>query len=240
MIITCHWSVTPPTRQRDYHVEFALTGNGLSQEFISSLGTITDPNKVDWDTLFNNFTVYKNNNLTDVTTYGTWHLNSDPRDGSANIEVASLTMAGDNVTTTGSWGDNPHTFAHSWMHSAIVARIAHLKDLDCNASFDVSVEPSVLQNGPIYVVSTHGERALQTNDDGEDSVPQLGYFIWSGDSSCRWDIACLDPSQNQALANAESAVKSCHDSAAWIRQMAHLIKASGNFSNMLGLDKDPT
>jgi len=240
MILTCHWSVTPPTRQRDYHIEFALTGN-LSSEYIASLGTVTDPSKIDWKTLKNAFTIYKNNNLTDVTTYGTWHLNSDPRDGSANVEIAALTMDGSDVTTTGSWGPNPYTFAHAWIHAGIVARVCKIKNIEANGSFNVSVEPSVLINGPIYIVSTHGERALQTNDDGEDTVPQRGYGIFSGDSSCRWDIACLDPSQNHLLNDATTAIASVHSSAAWIRNMAHLIKADASLiSDLWALDQDPT
>jgi hypothetical protein len=238
MIITCHWSVTPKKRQRDYHIEFALTGT-LAREYIISLGKVKNPKEIDWEKLTDAFTIYKNHNLTDVTSYGTWRMNSDPRDGTANIEVAALTMDGSDVTTTGSWGDNPYTFAHAWMHAGIAARIAQIKNLDSSGSFETSVEPSVLMNGPIYIISTHGERALQTQDEGQDSIPQRGYGIFSGDSSCRWDIAVLDPSENSKLASPNTAIPAVHASAAWIREMAHLIKAQG-IKDLWKLDKDKT
>jgi hypothetical protein len=237
-IITAHWSVTPPTRQRDYHIEFALTGT-LSAAQITALGSYAHPAQVDWEMLKEQFTIYKNNDLSEVTSYGTWHMNSDPRDGSSNIEVAALTLDGSDVSTTGSWGPHPYTFAHAWMHAAIIARVCAIKNMDALAQFDPSVEASVLQNGPIYVVSTHGERALQTNDDGQDTVASRGYGMFSGDSQERWDIAALDPSQNSKLANPTTAIASVYDSAKWIRWQAHLIKTAG-VPDLWDLDKDPT
>jgi hypothetical protein len=231
--------VTPPTRQRDYHVEFALTGNLQAAQLEDlDLDMYKHNRDIDWELLKAQFTIYKNNDLSEVTSYGTWHLNSDPRDGSSNIEVAALTMDGA-VSTIGSWGPHPYTFAHAWMHAAIIARICAIKGIDALGSFDPSVESSVLQNGPIFVVSTHAERALQTNDDGQDTVVSRGYGMFSGDSQERWDIAALDPSRRSNLVNPAMALASVQISAAWIRTQAHYIKSAG-VSDLWGLDKDPT
>lgn len=239
-IITCHWAVVGKMNSalNDYHVEF--TDKNLSAEYNKSLlGQIENPDakKVDWKKHIAMFSVFKNDPLTAVTGYGTWHLNSDPRNGQANIEIASLTMGGSNVQVQGPWGDNPHTISHSLMHAYLVAIVCKLKNINPLDSFSASVEPSVLQNGPIFVVSTHGERAIQTNDDGQDSIPSLGYFAYSGDSNCRWDLAALDPTKASDLSTKDGAVKSCKASAAWIRKVASELLKNNLVVDLCGLDK---
>jgi len=237
MIITAHWSVTAPVRLRDYHVEFAQW-TPLTDEANHLLRAATSPSQVDFDELRKYFTIYKNVDFGTPTSYGTYDINRDPRDGTSDIEIAMLGMDGD-VAINGPWGDHPYTKAHAWMHCAIIARVAQIKNIDTNGSFDVDVEPSVLQNGPIHNISTHGERAYQTNDNGEDKIPKLGYFAYSGDSQCRWDLAALDPSDAHLLGSEESALPTMLASAAWIRQQAHAIKAAG-ISDLWGLDSSAT
>lgn len=237
MITTEHWSATGPNRLREYHIEFALTGL-LTASFKGELLRAQHPVQVDWDALRFLFAIYKNVDLGTPTDYGTWHLNHDPRDGSANIEIGALCMGGENVSVPGPWGNFPYTIAHAWMHAGITARVCALKGIDTQGSFDVSVEPSVLQNGPIYNISTHAERALQTKDPDATLRPGFGYFAYSGDGDCRWDIAALDESDAHLLADPNSAKASAIQSAAWMRRQAHEIKAAG-ISDMWGLDQAP-
>jgi hypothetical protein len=122
------------------------------------------------------------------------------------------------------------------MHCAINARVAKLKNIDLTATFDVSVDPNVLQNGPIHVLSTHGERALQTNDLGADTIPARGYFAYSGDPDCRWDLAALDPRDAHLLADANNAVLTCHKSADTIRNVSHILSGLP-IANYWGLDQ---
>ena len=241
MLITNHWSASPPVRLNAYHIEFAATED-LDATLLHDLRAFKDNGgnafaNVPWSTLLLEFTIWKNDSFTTQTDYGTWDENTDPRDGSPNIEIAAMCMVG---ATTTNWGSYPYTIAHAWMHAGIIARICALKDLDANGSFDTSVEPSVLQNGPIYVVSTHGERALQTRDYGvaggaaqsQELSDEFGYFVGSGDPDSRWDIALLDPqyiSFSISPANAKA-------SAAWLREQAHLIKSAG-ITDYWGLDK---
>lgn len=234
MLVTWHWSATGPSRINDYHVEGAMTG-ALSGDFLDALRVQGDPTKIDWEQLRAAFTIWKNDDLSTPTDYGTWHLNHDPRDDSANIEIGMLCMLN---ATTQNWGKYPFTIAHAYMATGIAARIATLKGLDCSASFDPTVEPSVLMNGPIYQFSTHAERALQTQNPAADHAA-LGYFIFSGDPDCRWDIAVKDPSEVSALSNAATAVAAAKSTAAWMRDATHRIKAGG-ISDMWGLDKDPS
>ena len=239
-IITCHWAVVPKmtTALGDYHIEF--TDKNLDKNYNTSLlYQINKPDvtKINWNNHMDMFSVFKNNPLNAVTGYGTWHLNSSPVDGSSNVEIASLTMGGSDVQVQGPWGNNPHTISHSLVHAYLVASVCKLKNINPLESFATSVEPSILQNGPIYVVSTHGERAIQTNDGGEDSMPSLGYFIFSGDSNCRWDIAALDPTEANKLSNATSAVATCKASASWVRNMASDLLKHNLVNNYYGLDK---
>jgi len=234
MLITGHWSVSPLKRLRDYHLEFALIA-ALTDEQNHLLRAATSPDQVDFDELRKHFVTYKNFEFGTATSYGTWDMNRDPRDGTPNVEIAMLGMDGTDVVINGPWGDHPYTKAHAWMHAAIIARVAQIKGIDTGGSFDTSVEPSVLQNGPIHNISTHGERAYQTNDQGQDKIPKLGYFAYSGDSECRWDLAALDPSDAHLLGDEASALSTMLASAAWIRQQAHAIKVAG-ITDLWGLD----
>lgn len=232
MLLTCHWSATQPVRLRDYHVEFALT-SPLEDLFAERIGSAIALTGADWDRLRGHFDVWKNDALTQPTDYGTWHLNHDPRDDSANIEIGALCMAN---ATTQRWGRFPFTRAHAWMMAGIVARICTLKSIDIGASFGTEVAPSVLQNGPIFNVSTHAERALQTQNPGVPH-PELGYFAYSGDPDLRWDLAALDPVDAGRLGNPTSARAAAIESAAWIRAQAHAIKVAGvGARDMWGLD----
>ena len=234
MLITAHWSASMRDRLRDYHLEFAI--DPLSDSLYELLYKAESPADVDWHTLLSHTQIYKNFEFGTKTGYGTWHLNSDPRDGTPNVEIAALTMGGTDVKTTGPWGSNPYKKAHAWIHAGLIARVAQLKFIDINGSFDVSVEPTVLQNGPIFNVSTHGERAMQTNDEGQDNIPTAGYFDYSGDSNCRGDIAALDESDAHLLDNLSDAEHVCKASAAWLRSQAHSIKVSG-ITDFWNLDK---
>jgi len=225
MLITNHWSATGPYRLRDYHVEFARTVV-LDEAFLATLRS-AQPSQVDWQKLKSYFTIYKNVDLRTATDYGTWHLNHDPRDGSANIEVGALCMGGEAVNTSGSWGKEPYTIAHWWMHVGINARLCQLLNIDAGGSFDVSVEPSVLQNGPIFNLSLHCERAYQTVNPDAKLRPTFGYFIYSGDPDCRWDISVRQESDNKVLADPDQAVSAALHTASLTRAATHTVKLSG-------------
>lgn len=242
--ITGHWSASPPERLNAYHVEFALTGS-LSEDVMHELRALKNaggysPTGFPWDTIRPQFTIWKNDSFTTSTDYGTWDNNNDPRDDSPNIEVAAMCMGGSDVSVESNWGKWPYTIAHAWMHAGIIARICALKDIDANESFPASVEPSVLQNGPIYVVSTHGERATQTQNWGVPGAAaaslaqsqEFGYFAGSGDPNSREDLFLLDVTY---LAPGAVTVANAKASAAWLREQAHLIKAAG-ISDYWGLN----
>lgn len=230
MILTLHWSASGPSRLRDYHVEYALKGtisSALHQHLISAKSVA----EVDWITLRALFEVWKNIDLATSTDYGTWHMNHDPRDGSANVEIGALCMGGENVTLPGPWGAYPFSIAHAWMGVGIAARIAALKDLEANASFHADG----FQNQPLYVISTHAERAIQTPDSDAVTRPSFGYFAYSGDGDCRWDLAARDVSEAGVLVTPDAAHASALKTAAWIREMAHQAKAAG-IHDFWGLD----
>jgi hypothetical protein len=105
----------------------------------------------------------------------------------------------------------------------IGARIAALKGLDANGTFRV---PS-FQNGPLHVISTHAERAIQTPDSDAALRPSYGYFAYSGDGDCRWDLAARDASEAAVLAAPTSAYASALKTAAWVRAMTQQAKAAG-------------
>jgi hypothetical protein len=236
MLVTCHWSATPPpNRLRDYHVEFARTKE-IDAALIQRLLAGETPSDDDWATIVQTFAVFKNFDLDTATAYGTWHLNHDPRDHTSNIEVGALCMSGEGVGTT-SWGAEPFTIVHAWMMAAIVARICAIKKIDTAESFPAA--PYQLANGPIYTVSTHAERALQTPDSDATLRPTFGYFIFSGDPDSRWDLAALDSSRAVNLKTPEGARSSAIASANWIRMQAHALKAIG-ISDFWQLDKEPT
>jgi hypothetical protein len=232
MLITAHWSVTqPPNPIGDYHAQYAQI-----EPVDLNLNRNTNVSDVDWEKLKAGFSVYKVMMFDVIPTYATYLINHDPRDQSADIAIASLSMYGATITDFGKY---PFTYNHAFMMAGCMARVAYLKNIDTEASFDVSVEPDILQNGPIYNLSTHAERALQTTDQGQDSIPELGYFLYSGDGDCRWDIAVLDPSEIPNLQTQAKAVQSAKNSAAWLRMKAHKIKLSLNSnSDMWGLDKN--
>jgi hypothetical protein len=232
MIVTAHWSATSPTPLGDYHVEF-YAPNGVNPAFNKFLGGITDPSHVDWHTLLNSFKIDKVYDFSTATDYGTWNMNHDPRDRSPNIEVGALCMGGEG-TTTSSWGAYPYTFAHFWMHAGIIARICKLKGIDSGGSFPA--DPSLYQNGPLYNVSTHAERALQTLDSPSANLrPSFGYFIYSGDPDSRWDISVPDASQASQLSTPESAKASALTTAALLRKYTHDI-LQGGITDFWGLD----
>lgn len=243
MLVTGHWSASQPVRLRAYHEEFALTGDPFSAEELHALRALhDDPNgykSVPWATVRPRFTLWKNDSFSTPTDYGTWDVNRDPRDQSPNIEIAAMCM-GDATTTN--FGTRPYTIAHAWMHAALMARVCQLKGIDTMGSFDASVEPGVLQNGPIFNLSSHGERAIQTINWGvagagassEAASREFGYFLGSGDPSSRWDCLFLDP-----YYIGPATVATAKASAAWIRTQAHNIKAAG-ITDFWGLDGPET
>lgn len=241
-VLTNHWSGSPPVRLRAYHVEIGLTGTFTDEDFhnLRALHDQADGYKsVPWATLRAQFNVWKNDSFTTATDYGTWDFNTDPRDGSPNVEVASMCLPG-GATDFG--GQYPFTIAHAWMHAGIAARICQLKGLDTLGSFPASVAPQ-LQNGPINVISIHGERAIQTVNwnvpgagaSSEAASLEFGYFFGSGDPNSRADLFCLDGEYYDGTVT----VAQCKASAAWIRENAHLIKAAG-ITDFWGLDGPET
>lgn len=231
MIITNHWSATGPNRLRDYHIEYALTVL-LTDSMHTTLLNARYPSDIEWNKLRSMFAIYKNVDLGTPTDYGTWRMNHDTRDGSANVEIGALCMGGEGVRIDGSWGAYPFTIAHAWMAAGITARVCALKGVDTQGSF----ANSNFQNGPLYNISTHAERALQTPDPDASLRPGFGYFAYSGDGDCRWDLAALDYSRSKDLSTPESARASALASAQWIRTQAHAIKAAG-ITDFWNLDK---
>lgn len=236
MILTHHWSATSPARIRDYHVEYALTGE-ISASLHAALLAASGPADVSWGALRAAFQVWKNVDLATPTDYGTWHLNHDPRDQSANVEIGALCMGGEGVGMT-SWGAWPFTIAHAWMAVGIGARICKIKNIDPLGSFDAASHG--MQNGPLSVISTHGERALQTPDPPAILRPSFGYFAYSGDPDCRWDISALDVSKAAPLASPDAARSSAIAAALWIRTQTNTLFKGAIISDLWGLDKPAT
>lgn len=236
MLITNHWSGSPAVRLRDYHVEIVRTGeitDQLRHTLREAWGYTDGSQRVDWKALLALFTIYKNDELSQSTEYGTWDLNHDPRDGSPNIEIASMCMPGG---ATAFAGDEPFTIAHAWVHTYATAAVSAIKKaIDVLGKFDVSAEPSVLQNGPIFVVSNHGERADQTQNPGV-AHPDLGYFFGSGDPDSRADLFCLDGEWYTG----EVTLGQCKSSIAEMRWHAHVLKSAGLEHGLLGLDGPET
>jgi hypothetical protein len=237
MLVTCHQSASPPIRLHDYHLEFGLKdGVVLAASLIAACKRATNAADIDWLAMRAAFNIYKNDPLVTATSYGTFEMNHDPRDGSANVEIAALCMGGEGVSVAGPWGRWPYTYIHCAMHAALVARVCQLKDLDTLGTFDAGIAPNIMQNGPISVVSTHGERAWQTYDIGQGGkIAERGYFAYSGDPNCRWDCIARDPSEAAQCATYDGALRSARATAAWIRSMAHSVKAAG-ITDMWGLD----
>jgi hypothetical protein len=148
-------------------------------------------------------------------------MNHDPTgDGNGpDIEVGALCMGGEHVETTGPWGNFPYTPAHFIMHAALLARVCKLMGFSPDDYFGADVDPHRLQNGPIFRVSTHGERAYQTIDVPTPPNPSFGYFLFSGDCDLRWDIAVFEESKAGELSSATSAVKACVETAAMLRTL---------------------
>ncbi len=220
-------------RLRAYHLEYAARGELTAAELVP-FGLTTPTARIDFTALRALFTVYKNHNFVDATTHGTWKINRDPRDRSPNIEIAALCMGGSDVSV-GHWGRFPFTRAHAWMMAALMARVATLKLIDTSETFDGSRYGFI--NAPIATLSTHAERALQTPSPDATQRPDFGYFLYSGDPDCRWDLAALDPADAPALLSAQSARLCAVGAAAWLRSRAHEIKRAG-IHDFWGLDLD--
>src|ERR1700692_3222196 len=121
MILTCHWSATPPTPVADYHVEYALLRQipgDLTAKFDKADGLA--PTEI--DRLKQSFDIWKFMDFDEIPVYATWHLNHDPRDGkSADVSIAALCMGGDkSVSATGPWGKWPFTWAHAYIMAGVV------------------------------------------------------------------------------------------------------------------------
>jgi len=239
MIATHHWSGSRAVRGRNYHIENARTGiiDDAYRHLLRAAWITDDGAKsVDFHKLKSLFIVYKNDSLTETTEFGTWDLNSDPRNGTPNIEIASLCMPGG---ATDFEGVEPFTIAHAWVHAYETAAICLLKGQDPQEFFNANVAPQ-LQNGPIFVFSTHGERAIQTKNynvpgagaSSEAVSEEYGYFFGSGDSDSRADLFCLDG----AWYNGKVTEDQCRSSAAAIRHHALMIIQHGLVKDFWGLD----
>jgi hypothetical protein len=238
MLITCHWSASGPHPISDYHVEFALS-RAIPDDIAANLARGAELALPDIDRLAKAFDIWKLMDFGQIPEYATWHINHDPRDGKTpNVAVAALCMGGEGVNTTGPWGRWPFTMAHAYVMAAIAARICQLKGVNCTDSFDPSeCKYSAQMNGPIQIVASHGERAYQTPNPGV-AAPARGYFIYSGDPDCRWDLAALRVEDAKKLAAFDSAIACARASGDWIRAHAHTITQSG-IENFWGLDRDP-
>jgi len=238
MLVTCHWSASSPQPISDYHVEFALY-RAIPDDITAMLATGAELSPSDVSRLAPSFDIWKFMSFEEVPEYATWHVNHDPRDGlSANVSMAALCMGGEGVQTTGPWGRWPHTMAHAYMMAGLAARVCSLKALDPTGSFDASLcVYSPQMNGPIQNIATHGERAFQTPNPGV-TYPDRGYFIYSGDPDCRWDLAALRVEDASKLSTFETAIACAHASGGWLRAHASTLLQAG-ISDYWGLDKDP-
>jgi hypothetical protein len=238
MLITCHWSASNPQPISDYHVEFALV-RPIPGDIAAKLASGSELSSSDVDRLVKAFDIWKFMSFDEIPRYATWHVNHDPRDGqTANVSMAALCMGGEGVQTTGPWGRWPFTTGHAYMMSALAARVCQLKGLDPTGSFDASLcTYSPQMNGPIQNIATHGERAFQTPNPGV-AHPERGYFIYSGDPDCRWDLAALRVDDAGKLGTFESAIACAHASGDWLRQHAKKLVQAG-ISDFWSLDKDP-
>ena len=235
-ILTGHWSASDPVRLKDYHVEFAQRGT-LAPAMLEKCRSAKTAQDVPWIALKLSFDVWKNTNFDTPTSYGTWDWNHDFRDGSPNIEIAAMCMAEASISDFGSY---PYTKAHAWMHAAIMARIAHLKGIDPLASFD---PVQGYFDGPIFALSTHGERAYQTVNSSVETADRgytgyRGYGMYSADPDSRWDIAVVDVLNKAALSSYETAYPSVKSSAAWLRASAAQIIHLNLIADMWGLDQE--
>lgn len=229
-IITGHWSATSPERLGDYHAEFGQRGD-IPQALLATCRAAVRADQIPWSVLRQNFNVWKNTNFDTVMTYGTWDWNHDFRDGSPNIEVGALCMGGPHTGTT-NFGQWPYTKAHAWMHAGVIARIAHLKGIKPLESFEA---PAGYMNGPLYAISTHGERAYQTANPGIDDQGR-GYGLWSKDPDCRWDLDVLDFADLAKLKTYDAAYAATKASASWLRNAVADILARNLQADMWGLD----
>lgn len=237
MLITCHWSATGPQPITDYHIEYALV-RPIPSDIASNLAQGSELSVGDVERLVAAFDIWKFMGFDQIPAYATYHLNHDPRDGqTANVSVAALCMGGQGVQTSGPWGRWPFNMAHAYVMAAIAARICQIKGVDALDSFsDAAATYSRQMNGPIQVIATHGERAYQTPNPGVAHA-ERGYFLYSGDPDCRWDIASLRVEDAGDLSAFDSALARARASGAWIRNHAHALKQAG-IKNFYGLDKD--
>jgi hypothetical protein len=229
MVETNHWSGSGPVRLKDYHFEGARKGN-ISESYRHDLRVawLAGNPKIDWPELLALFNVWKNYDLSTATSYGTWNANTDQRDGSPNIEISSMCLP---EGATAFNGSEPFTIAHAFIHAGLCAEIARVKNFDVGASFSASEWGSGFQNGPIFVCSSHGERAIQTVDfnvpgggaSSQQASDEFGYFFGSGDSESRADLFCLDAAFYDGTVTKAQAIQSAQQ----IRFMAHNIKAQG-------------
>lgn len=229
-IVTAHWSGTPAQRERAYHLEFMQRQTPLQANLLQACRDAQAPSDVPWVRMYGAFAVYKNVNFDTAMDYGCFGWNHDFRDNSPNIEVAAMCMGGPH-TGTRNFGEWPYTKAHAWMHAYLIAMVCRLKGIDPLESFK---PVQGFMNGPLYSVSTHGERAYQTQNKPIDRHNR-GYGLYGDDPDCRWDLAILDPHDIDKLGSYNSARKAVTDSANWLRSMASKIKHDSGFTDHFNL-----
>jgi hypothetical protein len=241
--ITHHWSGTADQRGDHYTIEIGRTATLDSQYLHDLRAAWLDPNgahSVDFVLLKSKFNVWKNHDLSYVPSYDTWNWNHDPRDNTTpNICIASLCLP---HGATDFSGEEPFTIAHAWAHAYAAALVAAIKNLDCLESWP-NPSAAVYQNGPMFTISTHAERAIQTIDWGvpdggassQAASQEYGYFFGSGDPQSRADLFCLDAQWY----NGTVTIAQAKESAAHLRAHSHVIKG-GLIGNKWGIDQDPT
>ena len=236
MLVTHHWSASPPVRIKDYHLEYGLC-RAFEVDYLAQLDKAQHPSEIDWKKLREYFNVWKNVDFHTPTPFGTYRLNHDPRDNSADVEIGALCMGGERVSLASNWGSYPFTIGHAWFAAGLTARVAAICNIDIAGSFQPN-RPDLI-NGPIYNVSTHAERAWQTTSPDSTDHPELGYFLYSGDPDCRGDLGVFREADMHLLGDWRSALDASRKSAAWLRQQAHEIKAAG-IHDLWNLDKGIT
>lgn len=114
------------------------------------------------------------------------------------------------------------------MRAVEPVRACVLKNIDRIGSFDARVKPSVLQTGPIYNFSTHGERAIQAIGCGVSrgnasiaaASTNFEYLVGSDNADLRGDVGLAAP----ACVRLGVTVVNARATAGWSRTQVELIK----------------
>lgn len=231
-LITGHWSGSDPNPEGAYHLEFWQRHTPIPQALIDAARNAKNAQEAPWNAIFEEFLVKKSVNFDTAMSYGTFMWNHDFRDGSPNIEIAAMCMGGPHVGTQ-NWGEWPYTPAHAWMQAYLMAVVAHLKNIHPLESF---APIDGYMNGPLYSLSTHGERAYQTANPPIDTTNR-GYGLWGQDPDCRWDLLVVDANDTAKLKAYATSHQAATDQANWFRKTAADIQGLRDFQDHWNLSQ---